>query len=261
MVIIQKQQFHCLYLNSYLFYKLIPATRDNCLDIAKAEYGDKVTAKRGTLIAGNWDHVPQGCSVNTKNSVAHWNDTDGTNNGDYPKVGDIGTTITKANCLDRAKAEFGSKVAATKRNLSAGNWGDRPQGCSVSRNLDFVFWNYQDGNNNGDIINVGDTGPMITKANCLDRAIEQYGSNVTAKRKNLTLGSWSHLSQGCTASDGGVHWNISDGGLNNAYKKVTGASAQDKIKAKAAADKVAADKVAAAKAAVAKAAADKVAAK
>ena len=240
-------------------YKLIPATRENCLDIAKAEYGDKVTAKRGTLIAGNWPHLPQGCSVQSGGDwAAHWNDKDGYNNGTYTKVGDIGTTITKANCLDRAKAEFGSKVTAKRGHLSTGNWWWVPQGCSVASNNDWAaHWNYQDGTNNGEYLNVGDTGPMITKTNCLDRAIEQYGSNVTAKRKYLTVGSWSSLSQGCTAADNGVHWNTYDGRLNNAYKKVNGASRHDKIKAKAAAAKAAADKVAAAKAAAA--AADKAA--
>jgi hypothetical protein len=63
-----------------------PPTKENCLDRAKAEYGDKVT--KG-LNYGNWGHVPQGCSVNTKTSVAHWNDTDGKNNGNYTEVGDI----------------------------------------------------------------------------------------------------------------------------------------------------------------------------
>jgi predicted nucleic acid-binding Zn-ribbon protein len=66
---------------SSFIYK--PVTKENCLESAKAEYGDKVT--KG-LNYGNWDHVPQGCSVNRTTSVAHWNDTDGKNNGNYTEV-------------------------------------------------------------------------------------------------------------------------------------------------------------------------------
>jgi hypothetical protein len=67
-----------------------PPTKSNCLDRAKEEYGDKVTAKRETLVAGTWGHVPKGCSVQSGGDwSAHWNDKNGKNDGSYTKIGDI----------------------------------------------------------------------------------------------------------------------------------------------------------------------------
>ena len=64
-----------------------PLTKANCLARAKAQYGDKVTAKRAYLISGNWGHLPQGCTVQSSGDwAAHWNDTDGRINNSYPKV-------------------------------------------------------------------------------------------------------------------------------------------------------------------------------
>ena len=136
-----------------------PITKSNCLDRAKAEYGDKVTAKRSKLTAGNWNHVPQGCSVQSGGIwAAHWNYKDGTNDGGYTKVGDTGTTITKSNCLDRAKSEYGDKVTAKRSKLSAGNWNHLPQGCSVQSGGDWAaHWNVKDGKNDGGYTKVGDT--------------------------------------------------------------------------------------------------------
>jgi hypothetical protein len=66
-------------------------TKDNCLDSAIAEYGDKVTAKRPNLVSTvkGWDHIPRGCSVqNGGDWAAHWNNAaDPTGKGSrYTKV-------------------------------------------------------------------------------------------------------------------------------------------------------------------------------
>ena len=73
-------------------------TKSNCLDRAKSEYGDKVTAKRSKLISNGkgWNHLPQGCSVQSGGDwAAHWNVKDGKNNDKYTKVGDIAGAATE----------------------------------------------------------------------------------------------------------------------------------------------------------------------
>ena len=139
-----------------------PPTKSNCLDRAKEEYGDKVTAKRNKLVAGNWNHVPQGCSVQSGGEwSAHWNDKNGKNDGNYTKIGDISSMPnpppTRSNCLDRAREEYGDKVTAKRNKLVAGNWGHVPQGCSVQSGGDWAaHWNDKNGKNNGGYTKIGD---------------------------------------------------------------------------------------------------------
>jgi len=144
-------------------------TKSNCLDRAKSEYGDKVTAKRSKLISNGkgWNHLPQGCSVQSGGDwAAHWNVKDGKNDGRYAKVGDTGTTITKSNCLDRAKAEYGDKVTSKRSKLISNGkgWNHLPQGCSVQSGGDWAaHWNVKDGKNNDKYTKVGDIAGAATE--------------------------------------------------------------------------------------------------
>ena len=55
----------------------VAATGANCLEKAKAEFGNKVTQER-TLQSGDWDTVPSGCSVQSGGDwAAHWNSRSG----------------------------------------------------------------------------------------------------------------------------------------------------------------------------------------
>ncbi len=68
--------------------KLPPPTKETCLDRAISQYGDKVTKRRKHLSSGGWNHVPQGCSVQSGGDwAAHWNTKDGKDDGTYSKVG------------------------------------------------------------------------------------------------------------------------------------------------------------------------------
>ena len=43
--------------------RMPPVAEDDCLAAAIERFGDKVTASRDALVAGAWNHVPPGCSV------------------------------------------------------------------------------------------------------------------------------------------------------------------------------------------------------
>lgn len=60
----------------------VSASEGNCLAMAIAKHGAKVTATRSSLIVGSWNHVPTGCSVASGGDwAAHYNRKGG-------KVGD-----------------------------------------------------------------------------------------------------------------------------------------------------------------------------
>jgi len=133
---------------------------------------------------------------------------------------------TKETCLDRAISQYGDKVTEKRPKLmtSSKGWNHVPQGCSVQSGGDWAaHWNVKDGANQGIYSKVGDTGPTITKSNCLDRAISQYGDKVTKRRKHLSAGGWNHVPQGCSVQSGGdwaAHWNTKDGKDDGTYSKV-----------------------------------------
>jgi len=59
----------------------------NCLEQAKAKFGNKVIASRTTLVSGHWSYVPAGCSVQSNGDwAAHWNSNKGVNDGDYTSI-------------------------------------------------------------------------------------------------------------------------------------------------------------------------------
>ena len=65
------------------------ADKLSCVDRAKAQYGDKITNDSNSLISGDWNDRPKGCSVQSRGDwAAYWNDTDGTNDGNYSEIGD-----------------------------------------------------------------------------------------------------------------------------------------------------------------------------
>ena len=54
----------------------------DCLKVAIATFGNKVTAKRRRLQRGSWHHVPSGCTVYSAGDfAAHWNDLPGNTKG------------------------------------------------------------------------------------------------------------------------------------------------------------------------------------
>ena len=53
-----------------------------------------------------------------------------------------GGVATEATCLEKAKAEFGDKVIATRTTLISGSWSHVPAGCSVQSGGDWAaHWN------------------------------------------------------------------------------------------------------------------------
>ena len=113
-----------------------PIREEDCLRNALAEYGSKVTASRSSLVAGSWNHVPPGCSVQSNGDwAAHFNrKSTGNNDGGYTLV--TTKTPTEKECLRFAIKEYGSKVVAT-RKLVAGSWNHVPPGCSVQSGGDW----------------------------------------------------------------------------------------------------------------------------
>ena len=77
------------------------ADKLSCVDRAKAQYGDKITNDSNSLISGDWNDRPRGCSVQSEGDwAAYWNDTDGTNDGNYSKIGDWSSVRLIANGVE-----------------------------------------------------------------------------------------------------------------------------------------------------------------
>ena len=53
---------------------------------------------------------------------------------------------------------------------------------------------------------------------CLEQAVMEHGSKVTAKRNTAVTGSWAHAPPGCSiysGKDNVAHWNTNKNGKNN----------------------------------------------
>ena len=133
-----------LYCLEYLMCCKVPApaaatavAEAACLSSAVAQFGSKVQASRGGLVAGSWGHVPPGCTVQSGGDwAAHYNRGHGAS-GHYTTV--VPTrAVSEADCLAAAVAQYGSKVQASRGGLVAGSWGHVPPGCTVQSGGDWA---------------------------------------------------------------------------------------------------------------------------
>ena len=61
----------------------------------------------------------------------------------FPSMGQSEDT-TQASCRERAVSQYGQKAVAGQSQLVAGNWANRPKGCSVDSNGNWaIYWNGQ----------------------------------------------------------------------------------------------------------------------
>ncbi len=107
------------------------ADKLSCVDRAKAQYGDKITNDSNSLKSGDWNDRPRGCSVQSEGDwAAYWNDTDGTNDGNYSKIGDWSSVRLIANGVENEEknrlnneddnpAEAAQKASETSEASSA----------------------------------------------------------------------------------------------------------------------------------------------
>jgi len=128
---------------------------------------------RTGLVAGEWGHVPVGCSVQSRGDwAAHFNRrTDGSNDGGYSPVcvGAAATdqvvahldpqgsntcstgSISEEECLEAVVELLPARQRQGRRHLVAGSWGHVPVGCSVQSGGDWAahFNRRHDGSNSG----------------------------------------------------------------------------------------------------------------
>ena len=142
---------------SLLDYQII--TEKTCLTAALAQFGSKVTSRRG-LQAGSWGHVPPGCSVQSKGDwAAHYNrdrkgkDKDKAYTLVDQKRPDV---ISQVRCQTEAELQFGGKVTH-KRKMQVGSWGHVPPGCSVQSKGDWAahYNTNPNGKNDGSYTHIG----------------------------------------------------------------------------------------------------------
>lgn len=115
---------------------------NECIHMAVAQYGRKVTARRSGLVAGSWNTVPFGCSVQSGGDFAahfnrNWRMGDRQKSG-YSKVNKDDTVVTEDDCLLSALVTYGPDVTARRSSLVAGSWKHVPLGCSVQTGGDMA---------------------------------------------------------------------------------------------------------------------------
>jgi hypothetical protein len=166
--------------------------------------------------------MPYGCSINKWTKSLYWNSNEkGTYGDNFHSVTiqeDPSTPTTQNNCLQRAVTHFGSKVTAKRNSLQSGTWDDLPEGCSVKSGGDWAaHWNNKNHSNNSMYSSVLESHSKdpITKENCRERAIAQFGSKVEKRHggrltTHLSNNPRGDVPQGCSVQTGSnwyAHWN------------------------------------------------------
>ena len=198
-------------------YKITP---ENCREKAKEQYDFFKSDDKPYIRTVDW--MPYGCSFNKWTKSLYWNTNEkGTYGDNFHSITiqeDPSTPTTQKNCLQRAVTHFGSKVTAKRNTLQVGKWDHLPEGCSVQSGSDWAaHWNLRNHSNNSMYSTVFESDPKdpITKENCRERAIAQFGSKVTNARGGRLMSApnttaWPHIPRGCTVQVGGnwaAHWN------------------------------------------------------
>jgi len=212
-----------------------------CLHAVRALLPDGQDQGRRNLVAGQWNHVPPGCSVQSGGDwAAHYNRrSSGFNDGGYTPVcaghealdshlgaagTDICTTesVNEAECRTAVRGLLPDGQAQGRQNLVAGSWGHVPAGCSVQSGGDWAaHFNRRDSG-----INSGAYSPVctehvpvtahlgaaasnfcrtdsVTEAGCLEAVRDLLPDGQAQGRHHLVAGQWNHVPPGCSAQSGG----------------------------------------------------------
>jgi hypothetical protein len=138
----------------------IPVPEEACDAAAKSVLPPDATQGRPTLVAGSWDHVPSGCSVQSDGDWAsHYNrrgSPSASRGAEYSPVcqeakvtyvlGEAGATscegvgeeLTQAECEHAGALLTAAAGNAQGRSLVSGSWSHVPSGCTVQSTGDWA---------------------------------------------------------------------------------------------------------------------------
>jgi len=136
---------------NYVYRRVQPmVSKGECYLAAIAQFGQKVIKKRNFLVetcpifnknSASCSDIPYGCSIqSTGDFAAHWNaNIYGNWNPNYKRVFPM---VTRDNCLNAARAQYGDKVISSRNTLVEVQEAYLPFGCSVQAHGDWAaHWN------------------------------------------------------------------------------------------------------------------------